>query len=133
MKNRTVTVEKAIEILNEALETDPLAIRALFDTQVLCSQELGRHPTIQVGFDGENCHVTILGIINGLFGIDKRKWGTIAAHYDLECGCGADLSNAFLLEATTRTKCPACGALLKIGKLQRFEDLGKDVGHGEDQ
>ena len=85
MIKETVAIEEAIALLNSALEADRDAMSALIATRVRCNMALAEHPTIQTGADpgrdGE-FRVGLLGIINGLFGIeDDTQYGAIAAVY----------------------------------------------------
>lgn len=89
MIKEEITIDDAIELLNSAVEADDEAIRELcFDKRVNCNEELSTHPTIQAHCydeDGnvlDNCSVGVLGIINGLFGIDENGWGVIGAVLD---------------------------------------------------
>ena len=81
------TVDEAIAILNTILEADPKAIEALVQHRVGCNTTLADHPTVQVGKNdspgGEVRQYTVglLGIINGLFGVDQDGWGYIATEY----------------------------------------------------
>lgn len=89
-KRNEVTVDQVVELLNAALLLDRTAITNLVQTRVDCNKKLSEHQTIQVGlapgFDADDKHleyeVGILGLINGLFGIDERQWGAIAAEMD---------------------------------------------------
>lgn len=80
----TVTVEQAVKILNDALARDGQAINALLEHRVPCNASLAEHPTIQVGYrtDQITTEVGLLGIINGLFGVDDEQWDFIAAEID---------------------------------------------------
>lgn len=71
MKPIIVDVDKAIEILNEALKADSIAISQLIGNRVLANKNLCDHPTIQCGDDS----VGMLGIINGIFGISVNRKG----------------------------------------------------------
>ncbi len=88
MPNPTVwlplTVDAAISLLNEILEIDPQALSQLIEHRVPCNAELGDHPTVQVtGYKSlETLTVGLLGILNGLFGVDEEGWGAIAARYE---------------------------------------------------
>lgn len=76
-------VDTVIERLNEILATDPAALSALVDGRTPCSVELAHHPTVQVqGYESGVFTVGLLGILNGLFGVDKEGWGPIAACYE---------------------------------------------------
>src|ERR1035437_1269272 len=75
----SVTQEEVISFLNEALKTDPVAIVGLINTRVPCNAEMEAHPTIQVGRHSGAMTVGLLGILNGLFGIDERGYGPFGA------------------------------------------------------
>lgn len=77
-----ITADYAIKILNEGLVADPNAFGSLIDIRVPCGERLARHPTIQVGHYGTGVRVGLLGIINGLFGVDVRGYGPISAILD---------------------------------------------------
>ena len=68
-------IHRAVQALNEALEFDPVAINQLFAFRVIVNnQTLADHPTIQVWSaketdSGQN-ELRMLGLINGLFGVD---------------------------------------------------------------
>ncbi len=88
MKPKAVTVDDAIAILSQIAETDPVAMSHLLACRVECNKALIDHPTVQVRSDnGERGTVSILGIINGLFGVDEDEWGYIAAIIDDDGRC----------------------------------------------
>lgn len=78
---------QVVALLNEAFALDPEAINALVNTRVRCNEALGEHPTIQCGIDAEG-HTTIglLGILNGLVGVDDVGYGAVAAVNQLDAG-----------------------------------------------
>jgi len=79
----TVTVSEVIEFLNELLELDQKAIELLVDSRVPCSDSMASHPTVQVtGYASGAFKVGMLGILNGIFGVDAGGWGPISAVYD---------------------------------------------------
>lgn len=79
----TITVDEVIDGLNYLLQVDPKAISDLIETRVSCSQNLANHPTVQVvGNESEGYRVGLLGILNGLFGVDAEGWGPIAAQFE---------------------------------------------------
>lgn len=80
MNTKSVTVQDVIALLNEAAKLDLAAIRALVDHQVPCNCGLADHPTIQVGCteDGDP-RLGVIGIINGLFGVDENAHGPVIA------------------------------------------------------
>jgi hypothetical protein len=75
-------ITQAVNVLNEALESDPIAMNQLINLRVMCNENLARHPSIQVGKDNRYQHVWwvgLFGIINGIFGVDDEGWGFIEA------------------------------------------------------
>lgn len=83
MRN-SVTLDETIEFLNELLKYDKPAIARLLQKRTSCNEDLSNHPTVQVGGRDGTYVVGVLGILNGLFGINKNGWGEIIAVYDLE-------------------------------------------------
>lgn len=91
---RTLTRAEArvvVDLLNEAFALDPQAMQALFAHRVPCNSALRDHPTIQVAAAGEAlpgaatapaCTVGVIGLLNGLFGVDERGWGHICGRWD---------------------------------------------------
>lgn len=77
-------VERAARVLNEALSLDPVAVNALVSHRVPCNARLADHPTIQVGAPaaGEPGNVGMLGVINGILGVDAESWGALVAIVD---------------------------------------------------
>ena len=78
-----VTPDDVIATLNEALALDPVALTLLVMNRVVCGKALANHPTIQVAA-GEiaapfEYAVGLLGVINGLFGVDDQGTGPISA------------------------------------------------------
>ena len=83
MKTReSLTLNQAIEMLNEMVKADPDATLALINTRVACSKELAEHHSIQVDGSVDPARVGFLGVLNGLFGINEQGWGAIAAVID---------------------------------------------------
>ena len=77
-------IEKAIDVLNEALEADPRAVDRIMHTKFQVNDELAKHWSIQCGrfeADGNLTYVRPLGLINGLFGVDADDWGFIAMEF----------------------------------------------------
>lgn len=79
-------VRRAIEVLNRVHTADPTVLPALIGHRVPCNLAVADDPTVQVGkIDGtdDQWEVGLLGIINGLFGVQGEKAvGFIAANYD---------------------------------------------------
>lgn len=82
MWKRAVALDETIEFLNELLDLDPVAVRALVEQRVSCNKALAEHPTVQTwsppSANGVN-YVGLLGILNGLFGVDDAGGGPITA------------------------------------------------------
>lgn len=86
MEPKTVNLDAAIEFINELIETDREAITALWQNRVPCNQALADHPTVQVGEENGRFVVGLLGILNGLFGVDETGTGFIHFFIDSETG-----------------------------------------------
>lgn len=73
----TISIDDAIDFLNELLEIDRVAVHALVSTRMPCNEEMARHPTVQVAVQNGGFYVGPLGVLNGLFGSDEDFWGPI--------------------------------------------------------
>jgi len=83
MIKESITIKETVAFLNELLEYDSYVISALFSTRIICNKYLADHKTVQVRQLGKDVfQVGIIGILNGLFGIDEYGWGHIVADYD---------------------------------------------------
>lgn len=89
----TATVGTAIEVLNRIHHADPTVLPALIEHRVPCNQAVADDPMVQAGSrsvapesNDPPYEVGFLGILNGIFGIDERGWGHIAANYDTTTG-----------------------------------------------
>ena len=73
-------IDRAVRILNEALEADPKAINRLMDSSVPVNDKLANHPSIQVRArpDASGNRLRPLGLIDGLFGTRDDSYGHIA-------------------------------------------------------
>ncbi len=85
----SVTIPQVLALLNEAMLCDPKAVGDLIEQRVLCNTNLVEHPTIQVVWTpdgGDNRRqipkVGLLGVLNGIFGVDDRSYGPITAIFD---------------------------------------------------
>ena len=81
MIQETISLDNAIEFMNELLSLDPVAISFMVGNRVPCSSSLGEHPTVQADFREGLYSVGLLGILNGLFGVDSSSYGPIEAVY----------------------------------------------------
>lgn len=82
--NVNVSVDHAIGVLNRIHKADSSVLNALINYRVPCNEELADDPTVQVGKrnPGPGMEVGLLGIINGIFGVQKDNTGYIAAVAD---------------------------------------------------
>ena len=94
-----VSVDKAIDVLNRIHSADPSVLSNLIFSRVPCNEELANDPSVQVGvvpkkyeLDDELWEVGLLGIINGIFGVDEDGYGYIAANFDPLTGYLSDFS-----------------------------------------
>lgn len=78
-----VSIEETVDFLNELLKTDPVTVNSLLSMRTSCSEKMADHPTVQVGTIGKSTYyiVGLIGIINGLFGVDDDDMGRITADY----------------------------------------------------
>lgn len=88
MIRESITIDEALEVLNRLAKADSKAAYRLICARVECNQVVADDPTIQVGHvdddPGKPFEVGVLGLLNGLFGIDDRGWGAITAVVDGE-------------------------------------------------
>lgn len=82
----SVTVSEVVGLLNELLRLDPEAMHNLVEGRVQCNEAIADHPTVQVSGrvngDGTTYEFGILGLLNGLFGVDEKSYGAISASYE---------------------------------------------------
>lgn len=83
-----------VAYLNQLLELDRPAIAALVANRVPCNEDLGLHPTVQVGYQHGSYHVGLLGVLNGYLGVHDNGRGALAAVF-LEDG-GPEATGATL-------------------------------------
>lgn len=80
-----ITSDEAIAYLNELIELDRPAMAALIANRVPCNLALAEHPSCQVATQHGGFQVGLIGVINGLFGVDEmdaRGWGPITWVFD---------------------------------------------------
>lgn len=92
---KTLTVAEVVHVLNQLLEINRASITRLINYREPCNEALANHPTVQVHtteFEdgalkgGKVYSVGLLGILNGLFGVDDSGSGFIAGEFDDETG-----------------------------------------------
>lgn len=71
-----VTLDEAIDYLNELIELDVNAIAALIANSVPCNKLMADHPTVQCSEQHGGFNVGMLGILNGLFGVSEGSYRT---------------------------------------------------------
>lgn len=115
-----ITIEETIKLLNEAVQADAKAMRDLIESRVECNATFAAHPTIQVAnYHKKDAYtVGLLGILNGLFGIDDKGWGSIAAVFSVDCPRGHETPEL----AGVGELCSTCKEELILGKLEGFEN-----------
>jgi len=68
--------DQIAQLMNEMLAADAQAVHRLINTRVRCNRALAAHPTIQVatieGGHYTNHEVGMLGVLNGIAGLDRR-------------------------------------------------------------
>ena len=74
-----ITPQIAVERLNSMFEADSKALTDMVNREFNCNKTLANHPTCQVGKNGEQYYVRLLGVINGIFGCNDNSCGYIAA------------------------------------------------------
>ena len=77
-----IAADYVVEFLNSLLVIDKAAVQRLVDARTPCNQALADHPTVQCGKRGDGFEVGILGVLNGLLGVDGDGWGFLCAVYE---------------------------------------------------
>jgi hypothetical protein len=67
-----ITARKIVDLLNEALALDPVSMHALVEHRVPCLPAVEGHPTIVPYADGGTLKLGMLGILNGIAGLDEQ-------------------------------------------------------------
>ena len=78
-------IKRALAVLNDALDRDPVAITQLVNARISCNEKLTKHVTVQTGVYGSEYKVGALGLINGILGY---KHGGIGAEGDVDTRSG---------------------------------------------
>lgn len=83
MSKETVTLDGVVQLLRDMLSLDANALQQLCDTRVSCNRALADHPTIQTVEDGAGrTTVGLLGVLNGLFGVDEAGSGLLFISFE---------------------------------------------------
>lgn len=75
-------VKEVIDTLNRIHTKDPTVLPTLISFRVPCNEELAGDPTVQVGKSENGWNVGLLGILNGICGVNASDIGFVAAYYD---------------------------------------------------
>lgn len=81
MSSPDPNVQRALDVLNDALERDPIALTQLVNARVTCDLRLSKHKTVQTGVYEDTHKVGVLGLVNGILGY---KRGGIGAEGDID-------------------------------------------------
>lgn len=76
---KSILLSAFIEGLNDFIRIDEPAVRAIMNYRVPCNDTMANHPTIQVNAKHE---VGMLGLLNGVIGVDQKGWGYLAMEID---------------------------------------------------
>jgi hypothetical protein len=87
MAQDRVLAQRIVNVLNEAFAADADAMHNLIETRVPINDKLAHHPTIQcVAIDERGVKPRyafgILGLLNGLCGVNEHGWGPVAASFN---------------------------------------------------
>ena len=75
--------QHVVGVLNDINDLDPILLPGLIAYRTVTNTAVANHPTVQVDTaNGRPPTVGILGIINGIVGVDAGSWGYIAADVD---------------------------------------------------
>jgi len=80
-----VTLDDVCKLFNDLLEKDPDCVKQLVTQRVRCNRDVADHPTVQVTNyekDDKTFSVGILGVINGLFGMNENGDGMFGMEID---------------------------------------------------
>lgn len=109
MVKESVTLKETVEFLNSLIKVDSSAINALFSSRISCNEEMANHETVQVMARDGFFQVGMIGVLNGLFGIDKSGWGHIIADYE-----DGKITKFNMLKSTTKDRCSYCGTIYSL-------------------
>ena len=82
MIRKSISLDFVVDYLNDLIKIDRPAIAALIANRVPCNMELAEHESVQCGVQNGGYHVGMLGVINGIFGVDEDGWGAIIFVFD---------------------------------------------------
>ena len=82
----SVSPQDVCDLLNDMVQKDKDCVITLINSRGVCNELIAGHPFIQVLQDDENgpYKIGLLGVLNGLFGIDSEGYGAIVMYIDAE-------------------------------------------------
>ena len=90
MIKEAVTIQDAIDLLNDLLKLDYDCISRLITTRLYCNDQIVNHPTVTVYSEASgSASLGLMGMINGLFGTNENGAGPIC----FEIGEDGKISN----------------------------------------
>ena len=101
-------INNAIEVLNRIHQSDSRVLPRLIGYRIGCNAVLAADPTVQVGKTPLGWEVGLLGIINGLFGINANGSGWITAVFDDDGNLLRFQRTSTLQEATCQIAAAHC-------------------------
>jgi len=84
----TIVVKDVIAMLNEMHQLDPKLMTDMVLHRFPCNEGIKNHKTVQVHGDASvgAPKVGLLGVLNGILGIDRNHFGPVAAYFEKENG-----------------------------------------------
>jgi len=84
MVKETVSIDDVCNLLNEFLLLDYECLYSLISQRVKCNDLIANHETIQVRQNTNDLYPTVglLGVLNGLFGVNDVGMGAICMEID---------------------------------------------------
>lgn len=80
--NNQKLAKQIVEFLNEIFKIDPAAVISLVETRFACNDKMADHSTVQVAESTSGYVVGLLGILNGICGVQENGMGFIAVIYE---------------------------------------------------
>jgi len=124
-------VDHIVGIINQAIDADHVAMKALFENRVPCNSRLAEHPTIQVLNDENVGHtIGLLGILCGIAGTRNYKghdgFSNIWAVYNVDCPEHGPNENNYGLKVGDKCPIDGCDETLILGDLLRVERVPEE-------
>jgi hypothetical protein len=82
MIKESTTPEEVVRLLNDLLKDDPECITNLINNKIECNKTIAEHETVQVSLKDGIYRLGIVGLLNGIFGINDNGFGCIASYWE---------------------------------------------------